>query len=85
MNANQQDASGLMQPMSDRENGCQQQLSVPFVQNNDMKEMRAKQDQLFRQSMSSMKNQINEVIKEDVNESVRSNTYRNLSQDKHSH
>jgi hypothetical protein len=35
-----------------------------------------KQEQQFRLSMSSMKNQIHEVIKEDLNESVRSNTNR---------
>lgn len=35
-----------------------------------------KQEQQFRLSMSSMKNQIQEVIKEDLNESGRSNTNR---------
>ena len=38
--------------------------------------MKNKQDSKFKLSMSSMKNQINEIIKEDANESIKSNTIR---------
>ena len=54
---------------------------------NERAELRQKQKQMqlqeqqFRLSMSSMKNQISEVIKEDLNESVRSNTGRNTPMD----
>ena len=47
-----------------------------------MKEKRQKQDQIFRQSYSSLKNQISEVIKEDPNDSMVSDTKRRESESK---
>ena len=55
----------------------QQSMASPQQQIQERRELRQLQEQQFRLSMSSMKNQISEVIKEDLNESLRSHTGRN--------
>lgn len=65
------------QDLINLESNNQQQQQLQEQQ--ERREIRQKQEQQFRLSMSSMKNQISEVIKEDLNESQRSNTGRENS------
>ena len=53
--------------------GMDQEMQRPNIVDREELRIRIRHhDQQFRQSMSSLQNQINEVITEDVNESIRS-------------